>query len=122
LIVECRNVKIDTEKDHAVHKEAINAVTTMHCDKDKPRYWFTQIVDDEYRFYHLHYNRKGTKLKKIEYWNKIDRQVKKRVVKDKDSCYFEKKKLKKEYETITITETNYGDKCQSVWSGNFFSF
>lgn len=48
MIIECGNVKIDTEKDHNAHKEAINSVTTMNCDKDKPRYWFTQIVGDEY--------------------------------------------------------------------------
>lgn len=32
MIIECGNVKIDTEKDHNAHKETINSVTTMNCD------------------------------------------------------------------------------------------
>ena len=97
MIVDCATVQIDTDEGHEEHKKAVRgkSYTGMMCDSTSPKQFFTQKVDGYERFYELHYNKDGDKLKKIDYWDKKkDSERKKKytkVSKNGDDCYFSKR-------------------------------
>ncbi len=104
MIVDCGSVQINTEEDHEAHKKAVRGKsdTGMMCDRTNPKQFFTQLINGYVRFYELHYNKDGDKLKKIDSWDrKKDSERKKKWVKvpksGVDDCYFSTHKKGAEY-------------------------
>lgn len=109
MIVECGKVSIDTDQAWAGHRVAINKKTHCFCEDDKPVQWFTQPQGrgGRNRFYHLHYNTKGTELQKITSWDDpphVYKEVKK-LKGEKEVCYFTKQDEKLEY--CMVKERDY---------------
>jgi hypothetical protein len=114
MIIDCGSVRIDTEEDHEAHKNAVRGKSDsgMLCSRSSPKQFFTQLVDGYTRFYDLHYNKDGSKLKKIEYWDKKkDSERKKKYIKEPknaDNCYFSKQ-LKGDEEYVIREELDFWD-------------
>ena len=109
MIIELVKVSIDTDGNWESHRKDINKETHCFCNDDKPVQWFTQKQGREGhdRFYHLHYNKDGSQLKKIDSWDDppdVYKQVKK-VKGEKEVCYFTKQDEKLEY--CMVTEKDY---------------
>jgi len=109
MIIDCGKVEIDTDLNWEEHRKIINKKTHCFCDDDDPVQWFTQREAREggSRYYHLHYNKDGTELKRITSWDEapdVYKEVKK--VKGEDNiCYFTKNDHKLEY--CMVKEKDY---------------
>lgn len=128
MIIECGKINIDTTLTHVEHKKAIESVTTFFCDSHDPVYWFTQNVGNYTRFFHLRYNKNGTKLKKIDSWERIpdnERKMKKvKVYEGTEGCYFTKNdktqkfhyEEERDYKDISRDQQTHWKR--SFWGGN----
>jgi len=109
MIVECGKVVIDTDQAWAEHRVTINKKAHCFCNDDKPVQWFTQPLGSggRDRFYHLHYNKKGDALQKIDSWDDPPPRYKevRKVKGDKEVCYFTKQDERLEY--CMVKERDY---------------
>ena len=111
MIIDCGKVSIDTGLDHKAHKQAIERKTSFQCEEDKPVYWFTQRMEGTTRYFHLHYNKSGTELQKIDSWDEApDRYKKIKKIKGEETmCYFMRQEVKEqELEYEWVKEKDYG--------------
>jgi len=127
--VTCGSVIINTDGNHEVHKKSVQSIAgvSMLCDRSEPHQFFTQLINGYVRFYILHYNKSGEKLRKIVYWDrKKDSERKKKWIKvpvNDDGCYFSKNKKDQEFKLKE--ELDFWDIAHphvTIWKRHWWTF